>query len=94
MTPPSAPEQSDEPPAVDVQPSSTDGDDGATSRITLRLPEQLKARVEDAAGREGLSVNSWLIRALTRAVEPGIPGGSSDRPRGRWSGQRYSGWVR
>ena len=29
-------------------------------------PEQLKARIEDAAGREGFSVNTWLVRAVTR----------------------------
>ena len=71
-----------------------DADEGATSRITLRLPENLKARVEDAAGSEGLSVNTWLLRAVTRALGSDAPGGSSDRRRGRWSGQQYSGWVR
>jgi hypothetical protein len=71
-----------------------DAEDGGTARITLRLPEQLKARVEDAAGREGFSVNTWLVRAITRGLEPGEPATSSDRSRSRWSGQHYSGWVR
>jgi HicB-like protein involved in pilus formation len=44
------------------------GDDGLTSRITLRLPESLKASIEAAAAREGVSVNSWLVRALSRGV--------------------------
>ena len=44
-------------------------DDGLTARITLRLPESLKAHVEAAAGREGVSVNAWIIRALSRGVE-------------------------
>jgi hypothetical protein len=43
-------------------------DDGLTSRITLRLPEGLKASIEAAAAREGVSVNSWLVRALSRGV--------------------------
>lgn len=44
-------------------------DDGEMSaRITLRLPEQLKSRVEDAAAREGTSTNTWIIKALTRAT--------------------------
>ena len=45
-------------------------DDGLTSRITLRLPEALKASVEAAAAREGISVNSWLVRALSRSTVP------------------------
>jgi hypothetical protein len=40
-----------------------------SARITLRLPETLKASVESAAAREGVSVNSWLVQALARAVE-------------------------
>jgi HicB-like protein involved in pilus formation len=45
-------------------------DDGLTSRITLRLPEGLKASIEAAATREGISVNSWLVRALSRSTAP------------------------
>jgi hypothetical protein len=91
----SGPPLHEEPPA----PAAADlpgpeAEDGGTARITLRLPEQLKARVEEAAGREGFSVNTWLVRAVTRGLEPGNPAGSSDRPRNRWSGQHYSGWVR
>ena len=70
-----------------------DTEDGGTARITLRLPEQLKARVEDAAARDGYSVNAWLVRAVSRGLEPGEGGGSADR-RKKWSGQHYSGWVR
>ena len=43
-------------------------DDGLTARITLRLPEALKASIDAAAAREGVSVNSWLVRALSRGV--------------------------
>ena len=43
-------------------------DDALVARITLRLPESLKATVELAASREGVSVNTWLVRALARAV--------------------------
>jgi hypothetical protein len=92
--PPSLPEdlRPDEAPTA-PPPAAPDADDGGTARITLRLPEQLKARVEDAAGREGYSVNTWLVRAVTRGLEPGEGGGSTDR-RKKWSGQHYSGWVR
>jgi hypothetical protein len=67
----------------------TEGDEGGTSRINLRLPESLKTRAEEAAEKEGLSVNAWLVRAVAGALEPDEtrrPG-----PRGR---QSYTGWVR
>jgi HicB family len=51
------------------------GDSGGTvgeelsARITLRLPEGLKAAVDAAAAREGVSANTWLVRAIARATE-------------------------
>lgn len=36
------------------------------ARITLRLPEDLKSRIEEAATREGISLNSWLLKASER----------------------------
>jgi hypothetical protein len=45
------------------------GDEALTARITLRLSESLKSRVEDAAAGGGLSLNTWIVRALARAVE-------------------------
>jgi HicB-like protein involved in pilus formation len=38
-----------------------------TARITLRLPEALKTMLEEAATREGVSVNTWIVRALSRS---------------------------
>jgi hypothetical protein len=40
-----------------------------SARISLRLPDSLKASVEKAADREGISVNAWLVRAIARATE-------------------------
>jgi hypothetical protein len=45
-------------------------DEAFSARITLRLPDSLKQRVESAAAREGASVNTWLVQALQRALEP------------------------
>ncbi|MCP2343109.1 toxin-antitoxin system HicB family antitoxin [Actinomadura rupiterrae] len=45
-------------------------DEGGTARITLRVPEHLKPRIEAAAGNAGLSVNAWLVRAVAAALEP------------------------
>ena len=61
------------------------GEDEQT-RITLRLPESLKASIETAANNEGVSVNTWLVRALTRAVH----GGGSFGP--TRTGKRITGW--
>ena len=82
---PSAPEATG--PAVDL-------DEGGTLRITLRLPEQLKSRVDEAAARLGVSVNTWLVRAVATAMDP-QPRPSSDSRRSRWSGgSQYTGWAR
>ena len=54
-------------------PAAPAGDDALAARITLRLPEGLKATIEVAASREGVSVNTWLVRALARAVSSGGP---------------------
>lgn len=40
-----------------------------TGRITLRLPESLKAGIEAAAAREGISTNAWLVRSLARVLD-------------------------
>jgi hypothetical protein len=65
--------------------------DGGTSRTTLRLPDTLKQRVEEAAGREGLSVNTWLVRVIATALE-----GRERQPvqRDAGGGERFTGWVR
>jgi hypothetical protein len=38
------------------------------ARIALRIPSDLKDKVEQAADAEGVSVNSWIIRVLGAAV--------------------------
>ncbi|NEB82436.1 toxin-antitoxin system HicB family antitoxin [Streptomyces sp. SID14478] len=73
-----------------------DTDEGGTARVNLRLPAHLKARAEEAASREGLSVNAWLVRAVSAAVD----GGAAPRtPRTTektrpTAGQSFTGWVR
>ncbi|GAA4528347.1 toxin-antitoxin system HicB family antitoxin [Amycolatopsis samaneae] len=69
-------------------------EDGPTARINVRLPEQLKAAVEEAAAKEGRSVNAWLVRAASAALRgtdreqrPGPSAGSRSK-------QHFSGWVR
>jgi hypothetical protein len=69
---------------------------GPTSRINLRLPDDVKARVEEAAGRERLSINEWLVRAAIAALDPTrTPPSPATGRRGATShGQRYTGWAR
>jgi hypothetical protein len=74
-------------------PDSAEGDEGGMSRINLRMPDHLKARVEHAAGSEGLSVNAWLVRAAAAALERADPSRRHER-RAAKGGQRYTGWAR
>jgi hypothetical protein len=67
------------------------GDDATLTRINLRLPQELKDRVEEAARLAGLSVNAWLVRSAASA----LPGANTAPPRPTpRRGNRYSGWVR
>ena len=72
-------------------PAPPEADEGATARINLRLPEQLKAGVEQAASSERLSVNAWLVRVVAGAL---APDDRRPRERGGRIGQGYTGWVR
>lgn len=82
-----------EPPAPPVPPTPPEAPadaDAGTARLTLRLPEPLKARAEAAADQAGLSVNAWLVRAVAGALEqPQTPFAAPGRP-----GRRMSGWAR
>jgi hypothetical protein len=75
-------------------PAPPDADEGGTSRISLRVPESLKQRIDEAAGQEGLSVNAWLVRAVSAALEPDDGGRHPHRRDGPQIGRRYTGWVR
>jgi hypothetical protein len=67
-----------------------DGDDSGTTRTTLRLPDQLKARVEEAAAREGVSLNAWLVRAVADALNPQQ---HKRNRRDTAGGDHFTGWV-
>ncbi|MEE6306646.1 toxin-antitoxin system HicB family antitoxin [Plantactinospora veratri] len=76
------------PPGPPPPPTEPPGD---VTRITLRLPEPLKDAVERAATAEGISVNAWLVRAVTAAV-PGAAPPPTGRT-GRGSSRRITGWA-
>ncbi|WP_431895435.1 hypothetical protein [Nonomuraea sp. bgisy101] len=80
VTPPPDPQSG---PTVPPAHSGTlDTDEGGTSRISLRVPDPLKHRIEAAASGEGLSVNAWLVRVAATALDThGIA-------------RRHVGWAR
>jgi len=91
---PAAAEEPREPAAGAAPPPALgEADDGVTARINLRVPEQLKSDIEQAAGRDRLSVNAWLVRVAAAAVAFGGPD-RSQRQRGGRIGESYTGWVR
>ncbi|MEV7195168.1 hypothetical protein AB0N81_25695 [Streptomyces sp. NPDC093510] len=107
VTPPPAPETFDAraeyealmsaQPAPPPAPAAPDtADDGGTARVNLRLPGHVKARVEEAASREGLSVNAWLVRAASAALDrpDARTAVTAARREVRSSGNGFTGWVR
>jgi hypothetical protein len=89
--------------AIDVRAVAT-ADDAAparpaegepTARISLRLTDALKADIDAAAERDGVSVNTWLVRAAGGALGPGAhDSGQGGRGRGRrHETQHVSGWI-
>ena len=70
---------------AEPEPMQAGADDSLSARITLRLPEGLKAQIEVAANIEGASVNTWIVRALQRGLEP--------RTRSVRTGRRLSGYA-
>lgn len=68
--------------------------DGATWRVTLRLPEGLREPVEAAARREGASLNSWLVRATASASQAAGSSDSAPRRPTHRNAHRHTGWVR
>jgi hypothetical protein len=68
----------------EAETAPTPGDD-LSARITLRLPEGLKVQIEAVSSSEGVSTNAWIVRALSRALEP-----RRDKSR---SGKRLQGYA-
>lgn len=82
------PEEGAAPPAARPGGDVAIEDEPSSFRTTLRLPERLKTLVERAAAADGVSVNTWLVRAVGQALEP------QQRARPRSSGDRFTGWAR
>jgi hypothetical protein len=90
VTPPPVRSETFDQPEPDRNREVRDVDDlsgGPVSRINFRPPESLKARIEQAAARERLSVNAWLVRATSAAIDE-RPARASTSTR-----NHFSGWV-
>ena len=70
------------------------GDDGPAARINVRMPEQLKSAIEEAAAREGRSVNAWLARAAAAALQRSERDQRPEVGSAKRSKQQFTGWVR
>jgi hypothetical protein len=99
MTPPAPPAPPAPPP-----PSGETDEDGGVARITLRLPESVKTKAEEAAAEAGQSLNTWLVNVVRTATQRGAvtvdidlssipflgkdPFGGGNKP-----GRRMTGWI-
>jgi hypothetical protein len=96
-------------PQPPAPPTAGDEDeDTATARITLRIPENIKTRAEELAGKGGHSLNTWIVNVLRAATRehavtvdidlsslPFLDGALSEAwgPGGRRGGRRMTGWI-
>lgn len=99
------PQTSPEPPAAPAPPSEEPEDDGNVARITLRIPESVKAKAEELAARSGHSLNTWLVTVVRAATTrdsainvdidlSSIPFlGGNDPFGGKLGNRRMTGWV-
>ncbi|XVV08952.1 hypothetical protein ACQP2X_29380 [Actinoplanes sp. CA-131856] len=78
-----------EPTAAPAAPPPPPVDGGDLTRLTLRMPEALKTHVEQTAAAEGISVNAWLVRAVTAAVN----GPAATPPYQTRSSKRITGYF-
>ncbi len=92
------------PPSAPPPPSPEDVEEGGVARITLRLPESVKAKAEEFAARSGHSLNTWLVNVVRTATREGavnvdidlssIPFLTGDPFGGGKRGERrMTGWV-
>jgi hypothetical protein len=93
-------------PSSPTPPTDEVDEDGAVARVTLRIPESVKARAEELAAKAGTSLNTWLVTAVRAATTadqsvrvdvdlssiPFLGGDPFDRG-GHRGNRRMSGWV-
>ncbi|MBN9620672.1 MAG: toxin-antitoxin system HicB family antitoxin, partial [Actinobacteria bacterium] len=78
------------PPEAPAEPRRDEGDPSA--RISLRLSEALKAEIDAAADRDGISVNTWLVRAASAALRTSLGAGGGFDAGSGWGSGWGGGW--
>ncbi len=78
-------------------------DDGTIARVTLRIPESVKNKAEELAGRSGHSLNGWIVTVLRAATSQravnvdidlsSIPFFDDRGPRPGRGNRRMTGWA-
>jgi hypothetical protein len=81
-----APSRDDEPESQEVPLRSFGDATGDISRITLRLVDELKAKAEQAASAQGVSLNTFVAQALQGALHGGRGRGGPWGKGGPWGG--------
>jgi predicted DNA binding CopG/RHH family protein len=92
------------PPPPPPPPAPEDLEEGGLARITLRIPESVKARAEEKAAASGHSLNTWLVNVVRAATSEhainvdidlsSIPFFGQDPFGGKGRGnKRMTGWV-
>jgi hypothetical protein len=92
------------PPTPPAPPAPEEAEEGGLARVTLRIPESVKARAEDKAAAAGQSLNTWLVNAVRAAAHDhavsvdidlsSIPFVGHDPFAGGKRGQRrMTGWI-
>lgn len=88
-------------PVTSSAPLSGEGDeDGGLARISLRMPESMKAKAEELAARSGQSLNNWLVNVVRAAARNETPSGDNTDPLpandpfgGKRGNRRMNGWI-
>lgn len=82
-------------PVVPTPPEPADAEDGETARVTVRLPQSLKARLDRLADDADQSLNTWIVQVLRRAARPGTetPDAAAPHTSDNPSARRVTGWA-
>lgn len=91
------------PPAAPVPPAPSAAEEEGLARVSLRLPESLKTRADDAAAQAGQSLNTWLVNLIRSATSEravhvdvdlsSVPFGGDFPFAGRPGDRRMTGWL-
>lgn len=77
------------PPTPPALPTAPEAEDGETARVTVRLPQSLKAQLDRLAVEADQSLNTWIVQTLRRAS---TSASTADTPTIQ-TARRVTGWA-